>query len=310
MMKLMKANKIFITPEEVYQYLQDDSLDVVLLDMPYGKHEYIKDADEKKRKFEDAHLPGARHIVKEEVDDAEHDLNIRDAESIRDVFLAKGVTKDTLVITYSDGIIASARIALIAYWLGVQNVKIMAGNLKNWEDLGYPLAHGKEEKLADPPAEFGCPVPGRPGTILLTPADVMAKKENDPQFVLASLRSVQEFTGNDTGYSYVKDAGTPCDSAYAKGSTHRTNVEEIIDDEGHWGNTEEILASWEKNGLTKDKHIAFFCGAGWRAAIGFFFALEQGYPHVAVYDGGWYQWLKYYHQDPKKYAIEKGKVID
>ncbi|MEJ2559104.1 MAG: rhodanese-like domain-containing protein, partial [Anaerolineae bacterium] len=38
--------------------------------------------------------------------------------------------------------------------------------------------------------------------------------------------------------------------------------------------------------------VAFYCGTGWRASETFFYAHLMGWPHVAVYDGGWFEWSR------------------
>jgi thiosulfate/3-mercaptopyruvate sulfurtransferase len=52
----------------------------------------------------------------------------------------------------------------------------------------------------------------------------------------------------------------------------------------------EIEASWQESGITPDKRIAFYCGTGWRASEAFFCAYLMGWPNIAIYDGGWFEW--------------------
>jgi thiosulfate/3-mercaptopyruvate sulfurtransferase len=63
----------------------------------------------------------------------------------------------------------------------------------------------------------------------------------------------------------------------------------------------EIEANWKEAGITAEKRIAFYCGTGWRASETLFYAYLLGWPHVAVYDGGWFEWS----QDPAN-PIETG----
>jgi thiosulfate/3-mercaptopyruvate sulfurtransferase len=35
---------------------------------------------------------------------------------------------------------------------------------------------------------------------------------------------------------------------------------------------------------------AFYCGTGWRASMAFFYAWLMDWPHISVYDGGWFEW--------------------
>ena len=52
----------------------------------------------------------------------------------------------------------------------------------------------------------------------------------------------------------------------------------------------EIAQQWLEAGLTPDKHVAFYCGTGWRGSEAWFNAWLMGWPRVSVYDGGWFEW--------------------
>lgn len=53
---------------------------------------------------------------------------------------------------------------------------------------------------------------------------------------------------------------------------------------------DEITRNWRAWGITPDKRVVFYCGTGWRASEAFFYAYLMGWPRLAVYDGGWYEW--------------------
>ena len=53
---------------------------------------------------------------------------------------------------------------------------------------------------------------------------------------------------------------------------------------------EEVAANWTEAGITPDKHLAFYCGTGWRGSEAFMNAWLMGWPHVSIYDGGWMEW--------------------
>jgi thiosulfate/3-mercaptopyruvate sulfurtransferase len=52
----------------------------------------------------------------------------------------------------------------------------------------------------------------------------------------------------------------------------------------------EIEANWAAAGITREKQVAFYCGTGWRASEALFYAYLMGWPNVALYDGGWFDW--------------------
>ena len=47
---------------------------------------------------------------------------------------------------------------------------------------------------------------------------------------------------------------------------------------------------WREAGITGDRHVAFYCGTGWRASAAFLYACAMGWPRVCVFDGGWLEW--------------------
>jgi 3-mercaptopyruvate sulfurtransferase SseA len=68
----------------------------------------------------------------------------------------------------------------------------------------------------------------------------------------------------------------------------------------------EIEANWDEAGINADKWVAFYCGTGWRASETWFYAYLMGWPRIAVYDGGWFEWS----QDPINNPIETGDPPD
>jgi thiosulfate/3-mercaptopyruvate sulfurtransferase len=51
-----------------------------------------------------------------------------------------------------------------------------------------------------------------------------------------------------------------------------------------------LEAAWAEVGITPDKKAAFYCGTGWRGSEAFMCAWLMGWPRIAVYDGGWFDW--------------------
>lgn len=293
----------FVDPYWVKDQLGEDK-NLVILDAPYGKNEYVKEHDTEKREYESKHIPGAIKIDKSEISGVDSDLNLYSPETIRDVFLSKGITSDTTLVVYSDGVIAASRVAFTAYWLGVKQVKILNGGLYAWEEAGFEFESGSNEPISK--RDFGAEVPGRPDILVPTPLDLKQAKENNPDLVLACIRSWEEFVGGKSGYPYIQGEGSIPGSVFAKASTHRTNTNDLVDDQGNVGDLDLIFEEWSGWGITSDKEVIFYCGAGWRAATAFFIAKEKGWKNIKVFDGGWYQWNKYHQENPDEYPIQIG----
>ncbi|MCK4881227.1 MAG: hypothetical protein KAS82_11215, partial [Bacteroidales bacterium] len=52
----------------------------------------------------------------------------------------------------------------------------------------------------------------------------------------------------------------------------------------------EIEEIWREVGVVPEKHIAFYCGTGWRGSEAWLNAWLMGWPRVSVFDGGWFEW--------------------
>ncbi|MCG8696592.1 MAG: hypothetical protein MI922_00950 [Bacteroidales bacterium] len=52
----------------------------------------------------------------------------------------------------------------------------------------------------------------------------------------------------------------------------------------------EIEKIWKDAKITPGKHLAFYCGTGWRGSEAFYNAWLLGWPNVSVFDGGWFEW--------------------
>lgn len=278
--------------------------DLIILDIPYGLHEYELNYDKNKRVYSEKHIPRAIEINKLEIENEDSDLNIFSAEKIEQVFLSKGITCESTVVVYSDGYNASGRIAFIAYWLGVKEVKILDGGFQAWEKSKFPIESGINKPI--PADEFGIDVPLRPEILISTPDDVLYEQENNDNFVLASIRSWDEYIGNVSGYTWIDNAGSPLGSVYAECSSERVNTIGLLTDEGYIANPINTFKKWKEWGITKEKQVAFFCGSGWRATIPFFITKQLGWKRTQLYDGGWYQWLKYNKKNPEKYKVQEG----
>ena len=60
-----------------------------------------------------------------------------------------------------------------------------------------------------------------------------------------------------------------------------------------WKPTDELLASYEAQGITRDKHVLLYCNTGTEATHAHF-ALKNllGYPNVEVYFPSWTEWAE------------------
>lgn len=249
---------------------QPQSSNYVILEASWGD----ASADYKK-----AHIPGALHINTDLIEEPEY-WNVRTPKEIEQVMKDFGISKDTAVIVYGEPSPA-ARVATTLLWAGVDEVHVLDGNLKAWTDMGYAASSNTEK--AKPIDDVGVIVPAHPEYIISLPEQII-EKQKDPNFKLVSIRSWDEFTGKVSGYSYIERVGEP------KGAVWGRDEFDYVDDNGKIISIDEAQKIWNEWGITKDNEISFYCGTGWRAAIPFLIAYQEGWTNVTLFDGGWYVW--------------------
>lgn len=254
--------------------------------------------------FSKGHVPTAMQFSTNNIESEKNHWNILSPEACRKAFTKYGVTKDTNLIVYSPDVMAASRVAFVAYWLGVKDVKIMDGGLQAWKNAGYSL----EKKSTEPKKvdSFGTDKVAHPEVLISTPNDLLKDEKANKDMVLVSTRSKKEYMGNISGYNYIKNTGEVKGAVYGKISKTSGDVAYLTNDDKTMKNPAEELKYWKDHGITPDKEVVFYCGTGWRATAAFFLAKEEGYDNVKIYDGGWYDWDKSHQKDPKKYPVQKG----
>ena len=252
--------------------------------------------------YNEGHLPGAIYVNIQEVEDAtgseEGAYNLLAAEDVRDYLLGHGITKDTKVILYGDDISGTARQAYGYIWCGVEDVKIVNGGKAAWTAAGYELE--TEANSASAAADFGTEVPAHP-EYWVSIEDAKDKLANDDNFKLVSIRSEPEWLGETSGYNYIDKAGEPEGAVWGKGAQTAYDVADFTNEDGTVKDLAGFEEVWDGCDFSLDNDLAFYCGTGWRACPPFLVLYENGYDNIAVYDGGWYEWIM--HDD---YPVQVG----
>ena len=250
--------------------------------------------------YDQGHIPGAISLDTLFLEEPEH-WNRRNPEELDQALLAQGITCDTTVVLYGRsgnpsmemeapgrfaGQIAAMRAALLLLYAGVEDVRVLDGGLAAWLSAGHPLR--KQETLPSPVESFGRPIPARPEFVV----DIKEAKELlvDPQSELVSMRSWEEFIGNVSGYHYVGPRGRIPGAVFGNCGSDAYHMENYRNHDNTMRCYHDIAARWREVGVTPDKHIAFYCGTGWRASESFFYAYLMGWDRIAIYDGGWFEW--------------------
>ncbi len=251
------------------------------------------------------HIPGAIDIDTLALESPET-WNRRSPEELEKALMEHGITADTTVILYGKymypdnadefpgsaaGHIGAIRCAFIMMYAGVKDVRVLNGGFQSWEDDGYEIS--TEDVPKKPVEEFGVRIPVNDQLAVDIPeAKSMLASDNAE---LVCVRSWPEYIGEVSGYNYIEKKGRIPGAVFGNCGSDAYHMENYRNPDHTTKEYHEIIKSWEEIGVTPDKHLAYYCGTGWRGSEAFYNAWLLGWPRVSVFDGGWFEWSN----DPK-----------
>jgi thiosulfate/3-mercaptopyruvate sulfurtransferase len=263
--------------------------------------------------YAESHLPGAAYLDTNWLENPA-DWNRRPPADLERALAALGISHDATVVLYGRdtegdanekwpgrraGQIAATRAALILRYAGVDDVRVLDGGFDRWAREGSPLVTEPHEH--PPVASFGVPIPQRPELIvdIAEAKEILADRDGA---ALVSVRTWREHIGAVSGYNYIGPAGRIAGDVWGNCGSDAYHMQHYRAVDNAMRPYPEIAANWTQAGITPDKWVAFYCGTGWRASETWFYAWIQGWPRIAVYDGGWFEWSA----DPVNNPIEVG----
>ena len=227
--------------------------------------------------------------------------NRRSPKELKLALEQHGISTDTTVILYGKfmfpnnadefpgsaaGDIGAIRNAFIMMYAGVKDVRVLNGGFQSWQDAGFKASMINVPK--QPIAEFGANIPAMPQLAVDTPEAKQILASTDAELVC--VRSWPEYIGEVSGYNYIKPKGRIPGAVFADCGSDAYHMENYRNVDHTTREYHEIADNWIKNGITSNKHLAFYCGTGWRGSEAWFNAWLMGWSKVSVYDGGWFEW--------------------
>lgn len=279
--------------------------DIVLLDVSWGTT--------KESGYLDGHVPGAVHVntddfetptvyIDEKPEDYKWEWRLNSDEKLLKLAADTGITKESCVIITGYEPMATTRMAIILKYLGCNNVHVMSEALVGWDAQGY--AYQKENVAAKSVAGFGVDAPQNPDLI-----DTIAEAKQNigtAQYQLIDTRTIEEWNGTSTGYGYHDLAGrlegtihSPSGIGYSSSMYYYRNPDMSMRSQA------ALESMWKAQGIDTGKHMAFFCGSGWRAAEETWDAMVLGYTDVSLYSDGWIGWSN----EGNPYIDKDGKTV-
>ncbi|WED24714.1 sulfurtransferase [Vibrio sp. JC009] len=237
-------------------------------------------------KYLASHIPGALYLNTNQIESEDRQWNRVSAEDLKTVLEELGIGHDTTVVLYGRNNMAAGRTANIFMYAGVKDVRLLDGGWSAWDRADYPteaLLNSAEK------AVFGKPVPANPEYVIDIPEakQLLADQENSS---LVSIRTTAEYTGKESGYSYIKHKGRIKGSRWGHAGSDANHLEDFHNPDETMLSADIITRQWQEWNIRKDQRVAFYCGTGWRASEAFFYAHVMGWPQISVFDGGWFEW--------------------
>jgi 3-mercaptopyruvate sulfurtransferase SseA len=246
------------------------------------------------------HIPGSIALDTLELESPET-WNRRTPEELEKALLEKGITADTTVVLYgrfsypdnkdpfpgsSAGQLGAMRCAFIMMYAGVKDVRVLNGGILSWENAGFETT--SQNKLPQPENEFGVKIPACPELAVDIPGAKELLKSSEGELV--SVRSWSEFIGEVSGYNYIEKTGRISGAVFGNCGSDAYHMENYRNLDHTTREYNEIAETWKEAGIIPGKHLAFYCGTGWRGSEAFYNAWLMGWPGVSVFDGGWFEW--------------------
>lgn len=235
------------------------------------------------------HIPGADYIDTREVESLPL-WNVIEPDQLRKVLLNHGLRTDITVVLYSRGNYAAERLAHILLYAGVCDVRLLDGGWQSWLHAGFAWQTGTAPGIK-PQMDFGVRTPAQP-ELLLNMAQTQQRLAQHGS-LLVSIRSWPEFSGQTSGYDYIAAVGDIPGARWGLAAGDSQLITNFHNADGTVRNPSEIAALWQQQRITGDNPVIFYCGTGWRASFAFFIARALGWPDIAVYDGGWFEWSQH-----------------
>jgi thiosulfate/3-mercaptopyruvate sulfurtransferase len=269
---------VLVSTDWVAEHLNDDSIRIV-------------ESDEDVLLYEIGHVPNAIKIDWHEDLQDTTTRDFIDAEAFNALMGRLGISRDTTVVFYGD---KNNWWAAYAYWffryMGHDNVKIMDGGRRKWEEEGreltreVPKVSPTEYSGAAPRAEFRA---FRDDVLEHIGYDGR-KKVGDGK-PLVDVRSPGEFSGELLHMPDYPQEGA-LRGGHIPGASNIPWAQAVAED-GTFKPADQLRALYEGKGIVPDKDIVVYCRIGERSSHTWFVLHELlGYENVRNYDGSWTEW--------------------
>lgn len=279
MMKVGIKMNVMITPEKLAQWMSEES-ELIIIDVR-GKYQ---DYDSGRASYEAGHIPGAIFLdVKEDVIGSTSFLPEPDA--FAEKLGSLGIDENAKLVLYDAGNHRPASKVWVAlHALGHERAYILNGGFKTWVDNGYETSGTIERKSA---TNYR---PNIQVDKVMTLTDVKQNLQDDA-ITLIDSRGYERFSGQNEP-KYKKAGHIPGAINY--------EIKQTLNQDG----TIKEQTALQKHfaAIPTDEKIVVSCGSGNSACVNVVALKEAGYENVALYAGGFSEWIE---DDDNEVSTEK-----
>ena len=205
-------------------------------------------------------------------------------EALESLLSAKGISNDDTVVAYGDNNnwFAAWFVWNLKYY-GHQDVRLMNGGRKKWQDEGRELV---TEAPTIKPATYKAGQPNKAIRVLREEIFGVIGKSG---VVLVDVRSPKEYTGELLAPENLPQEGAQR-GGHIPGAANIPWAQAVRED-GTFKPVSELRELYQSKGVTPDKAVIAYCRIGERSSHTWF-VLQYllGYPNVRNYDGSWTEW--------------------
>ncbi|MDP6183113.1 MAG: sulfurtransferase [Gammaproteobacteria bacterium] len=227
-----------------------------------------------------AHIPGAGFLdLAEEFADGASDIPfmMRPAEQFRKLAEAHGVSDDSVVVLYNDGV---PMWATRAWWMfrtvGFDNVAVLNGGWQKWQREGRPVNNAEPTY---PPGTFSA----NPRPEMWADMDAMLRIMEDNSACTLNALSPDVYSGETNRYGRA---------GHIPGS-HNVFYGSLIDpDEGTFLPVDVLRERFRPSGSLDAERVVVYCGGGISATMDALALHLAGHKNLAIYDGSMSEWIR------------------
>lgn len=207
---------------------------------------------------------------------------IPDREELEDLLGSHGVTEDTRLVLYDDGV---GYHAAYVYWIlayyGHRDQRLLDGGLDHWTTREFPTT---DVPQSSPSREYAV---GGEFDHLRAYRDDVARAIGR-ETVLLDVRAAPEYRGESANGSEM--SASTYNQGHVPGAIN-IPLARLFGDAHRFAPRSTIEDVFERADVTRDRAIIVYCGVGARSALAWFVLSELlGYPEVMNYDGSWTEW--------------------